>query len=383
MQKKILVISPTFAYPLTAGNRVRIHQLLLSLKNIGYEVHFLYINTEPFDQSQARENLWCDQLYVAPYHSPHKTFFSRAVRKLKRLLNWHAYTYLIDDWYDKSLDEFIIQLTHQIDFDVVMVEYVFFSKALECFGDQVLKIIDTHDVYTDRHLMYLENQKDPHWYFTTAQQEAKGLDRADIIIAIQENEKAFFSQLTDKKIVVVGHTVTLRELMPRFATTKAILFIGACNPMNIQGINAFMQHILPLVQTRFADVRLLLAGTICDAVGDVEACIKLGQVEDLETAYELADVVINPIPYGTGLKIKTIEALGYAKPLVTTSVGADGLEVGKDKAFLVSDTPEEFAEAIIQLFSNDQFARTLCRNAYQLAQQWNEKNFATLVSILG
>jgi polysaccharide biosynthesis protein PslH len=238
------------------------------------------------------------------------------------------------------------------------------------------------DVFTNRHALYLRHKQLPHWYSTTAEQEAKGLDRADIIIAIQNKEKDFFSKLTNNKIVVVGHTVTLQKPIQASFNTKIILCIGASNPMNIQGINFFIQEVFPLIRTRFADAKLLLAGAICDEIEDYEACIKLGKVEDPQPVYDLANVVINPVPYGTGLKIKTIEALGYAKPLVTTSIGADGLEDGKGRAFLVGDTREEFLDAIVTIFSDANVAENLAMSAYEFAKKWNEENLRTLESIL-
>jgi hypothetical protein len=383
MGKKILFISPTFPYPLTTGNRVRIRELLLILKELGHEVHFLYINTEPFDQRQVKENSWSDKVYVAPYNPPHKTFLRRAIRKIKRIFNYDsAFTYPIDSLYDPSLNQFITCIADQVSFDVVIVLHVFFSKALECFNEKVLKIIDTMDVFTNRHVLYLRHKQLPHWYSTTEEEEAKGLDRADIVIAIQNKEKEFFSKLTRKKIVVVGHTVTLQKSIHSYFDTKKILCVGASNPMNNQGLTFFIQEVFPIVRARFPNATLLLAGTICDGVEDCEACIKLGRVEDLQTVYDLANVVINPVPYGTGLKIKTIEALGYSKPLVTTSVGADGLEDGKDKAFLIGDTSQEFADAIVTIFSDAKVAENLAMNAYEFAKIWNEKNRRTLASIL-
>ncbi|HEY9664990.1 MAG TPA: glycosyltransferase, partial [Allocoleopsis sp.] len=104
--------------------------------------------------------------------------------------------------------------------------------------------------------------------------------------------------------------------------------------------------------------------------------------KELQEGYDLASLVINPIPYGTGLKIKTIEALGYAKPLVTTSVGAEGLEEGIDRAFLVADTPEAFAQAIITILDDPEVAARLSRQAYNFARQWNENNLRQLANIL-
>lgn len=379
----MLIISPTFPFPVTTGNRARIYKLLLDLKELGHDIYFLYINTEPFDQTQAEENGWTKKTFVAPYTPPHKTLFKRSLRKLKRILRLESgFLYSIDDWYDHSLDSYVLRLFEQIQFDVVIVEYVFFSKVLNCLNSDVLKLIDTHDIYTNRHRIYLENQQTPHWYSTTAAEEAKGLNRADIIVAIQPKEKAYFSTLTNKKVVVVGHTVTLAKSDRHLSTNKTILFFGANNPMNVQGINTFIQDAFPQIQHHFPQVELLLAGAICDAIEEHDHYTKLGRVENLKVVYDLADVVINPITFGTGLKIKTVEALGYGKPVVTTSIGAAGLETGINQAFLVADELIEFAQAIIRVLSDDALYENLSQNAYDFAQQWNQTNLQELANLL-
>ncbi|HEY5138669.1 MAG TPA: glycosyltransferase family 4 protein [Methylococcales bacterium] len=382
MTKKTLIISPTFPYPPNTGNRARIYQLLLNLKNLGQEVYLLYIDTEPFDESQVGENSWSTQTFVVPYTPPHKTLVSRILKKVQKKLGMQAgYTYSIDGWYDDSINAFITELANQICFDIVIVEYAFFSKALECFGDQTLKVIDTHDVYTNRHLIYLNNQQPPHWYSTTEADEAKGLDRADVIIAIQHKEKEFFTKITKKKVIVVGHTVQLHEPVQRYLTDKAIVFVGSSTPMNVQGINLFAKHVFPQIKGRFAELKLILAGTICDMVEDFDHCIKLGKAGSLKDIYGQADVVINPITFGTGLKIKTIEALGYAKPLVTTSIGAEGLENGINQAFLVADTTESFVQSVSNVLANSALANELSRNAYEFAKNWNEANLRELKNV--
>lgn len=383
MIRKILVISPTFPCPVTTGNRARIYEFLLNLKKIGHDVYFLYINIEPFDESQIGENSWSKKTFIAPYKPPHRALAKRIIRKLKRILGKEsAFLYSIDDWYDHSLDSFVTHLSSQIQFDTVIVEYVFFSKVLDCFGSNVLKMIDTHDVYTNRHRIYLENNQYPHWYSTTQGEESKGLDRADVVVAIQQNEKEIFSKLTHKKVVTIGHTVLLQKPIQQPSVDQVILFIGAGNPMNMKGINSFLQEVLPQVRLHYPKLQLILAGTICETVPDVDHCIKLGKVPHLKEVYDKACIVINPIPYGTGLKIKTIEALGYGKPLVTTSIGAEGLENGINQAFLVADTAESFAQAVINVLSDPTFANNLSRNAYDFAKAWNEASIRELKNVL-
>jgi glycosyltransferase involved in cell wall biosynthesis len=81
----------------------------------------------------------------------------------------------------------------------------------------------------------------------------------------------------------------------------------------------------------------------------------LGFVDDLPSFYQNAKMAISPLLEGTGVKIKNIEAIEYGLPIVTTSIGAQGLERFINRGLLIADTPKNFAEAIIKLCNNDEF----------------------------
>jgi glycosyltransferase involved in cell wall biosynthesis len=105
-------------------------------------------------------------------------------------------------------------------------------------------------------------------------------------------------------------------------------------------------------------------------------------VADVSDAYDASDIVIVPIRFGTGLKIKTIEALGRAKPTISTSVGAEGLEMARGKAMCVADEPEAFADAILQLVENGPQRRALSDAAFEFAAAWNAETDEAFASVL-
>ncbi|KAF0191349.1 MAG: group 1 glycosyl transferase [Gammaproteobacteria bacterium] len=378
--KKILLVSPTPTHPQTAGNRTRIDGLLSGLQQLGHDVYFCHVQSEPGDE-EAMRKVWGDRFFSVPYHRPHSPG-ARWKRKIQSIFKPDArYVYSIDEWYDPSIDGAITDLNERFRFDVVIVEYVFFSRILELFGNDVLKIVDTHDVFTDRHLKYLKNGQVPQWYSTTRQEEAKALDRADVVIAIQDLERDFFSGLTSRKVITIGHIVALREALKRDAG-KQILFVASDNPINSDGINQFIADAFPAIRNEVPGAELALAGSVCKAVNDQPGVVKLGRVDDLVPVYEAAAVVINPVRFNTGLSIKNLEALGYSKPLVTSPTGAEGLEDGAGSAFLLADSPGDFSEHIIKCLSDSDHASRLARGAYEYASAWNRKTIRQLGDIL-
>ena len=287
----------------------------------------------------------------------------------------------IDKWYNPRISRTAFSLHEKYKFDVVIAVYVFMSKVLESFDDNVLKIIDTHDIVTNRSTEFKDLGIADNFFSTSAAEEAKGLNRADKIIAIQDHENRFFQTLTDKEVVTIGHSVELSEPETRRETRKEILYIGTGNSANVQGINTFLEAALPLIRSRIPEFRLTLAGHICKFVDSHEGVERLGEVRDIKNAYNKADVVINPAIVGTGLKIKNIEALGFGKILIASSHSAAGLDI-ENPPFLIADSSEEFANTIVNVLSNLRLHNDLAIEAYQYAKRYNKQQIDATKNLL-
>jgi polysaccharide biosynthesis protein PslH len=384
-KKRILLISPIPTHPQHSGNCARVSSLISSLKSLDHEVYFVHIQ-ETSGNSQAMENAWGDFFFSVPYKSPssrHKTppkhIAHRLINKLKKMLgNDRCYNYGVDDWYDSGINCYLSELNQKIQPHVIIVEYVFFSKALECFGSTCLKVIDTHDIFANRYKIYEQKGQAPQWFSTTSREESRGLKRADVIVAIQSQEAKHLSQqLKNQEIVTVGHLVNLNRLQ-RPDRRNTILFLASGNPINIDAFQYFVKEVFPIALRKKPDMALILAGTICHYVKDSNNYTKLGEVESLEFAYSQADLVVNPIRFGTGLKIKNIEALAFGKPLITSSIGAVGMEEGINSAFEVADNPEQFSEVIISILTDEKYYQKISDKAYAFASNWNQSCLKSL-----
>jgi len=379
---KILFISPTPTHLQNAGNRIRIFKMVELFREQGHDVSFVYSNQESYD-AEGMRNYWGDNLYVVNYAAPPlrkknkwtDTFLNKINKDRKYYSN-------IDDFYNENLDTFLHELVIKNTFDIVIIEYVFLSKAFLNFPSETLKLLDTHDVMSNRHRLFLENGKQPSWYSTSASQEKLGLNRADHIISIQYNEENHFSKLTSKPITTIGHMVDNYPFKPTYPPRKKILFLGSNNPSNVYGIQAFIAEIFPPIRKSIPNIELIIVGSVCSKITDQEGIVKMGEMPNLASIYDLSDIVINPLTIGTGLKIKSIEALGFSKALISTSVGADGLEHGINSAFLVANNAEEFCKAINSIFFDPNIYLNLCNNATKFVDQWNSGIKVELCNLL-
>jgi len=381
---KILVISPTPTHPQDAGNRSRIFSLLTALKSAGHTVNFAFVRMEGGDE-QGMSKSW-DGFWPIPYRQPNDRWFKRQYDMLAKRFGFEkVWPYLVDDWYTPDIDRHVSSIRDALKPDVVMVEYVFLSKVFDCFQRGVLKIIDTHDVFGNRHLTFFENDVRPQWFYTTPQEEKKALGRADVVLAIQENEAKSFASFCDAKVMTVGHLAKIQKVDPDAGDSDGlgpILFVGSANASNVEGLKWFLQEVLPLLHQQLPDVKVDIVGNCVEYFTPQEGVSFVGKVPDLAQYYRRAQVVVNPLRFGTGLKIKSIEALAYGKPLVTTSVGADGLGEGEQHAFLLADSADEFAGGIFQCLAEPALAEALSCAAIDFVQSYNKRAIQPLHELL-
>jgi len=157
--------------------------------------------------------------------------------------------------------------------------------------------------------------------------------------------------------------------------------VGGPMGINVHGITWFIEQVLPLVRGRVPSVELWLVGGICDRVrSDLPHVRRLGFVERLDELYGRVAAVINPQRFGTGLSIKSVEALAYGAPLVATDSGARGLEEGAGVAFLQADSPEAFSQCLVGLLRDSAQAEALAARGAAFAGQYYRRNVEALAA---
>jgi hypothetical protein len=275
------------------------------------------------------------------------------------------------------------ELAKRIKPNCVQIEYAFFSYLFECFDEPVFKILDTHDILAGRERLFLRQRREPEWFYTTETQEAIALNRADCIVAIQEQERSYFKGLTPKPVATVGHMIELRAPRHPSTTQPTAIFIGSGNSVNQDAVGFLVEKIWPLVRASVPEATLEVCGRVCaDATTGLPGVHLVGEVANVSEVYDRAWLVLCPLRFGTGLKIKSIEALGQGKALVTTSSGCAGIEDGEGKAFLRGDLAEAFASHCINVLTERNVRNSLEQGAYEYATAWNLHQRCNLLKVL-
>jgi glycosyltransferase involved in cell wall biosynthesis len=283
--------------------------------------------------------------------------------------------------------EHVVRLARELRPDVVIQNYAHAATALTpAVSLGALKVLDTHDVFTRRNEKFLPlgiDYRGTMPSFDTADEEARALAHADVVIGIQEHDSHYFRQITDRPVVTVGHLAPVVPLPVRSGAARRLLFIGSASLVGKANLDRFLENVFPLVRAREPAATLVIAGEIGRLVDTLPAgCERLPYAENLRRLYEDIDVAISCEMMATGLSIKNTTALAFGRPLVTTPMGARGLEDGIGHAFVVARHEAEFADAVVELLRDGERRRRLGEGAATFAHATNRRNEKNLRAVL-
>jgi succinoglycan biosynthesis protein ExoO len=252
----------------------------------------------------------------------------------------------------------------------VVAEYVWMVSTLKCVPHGIVKVVDTHDMMHRRDDIYSKHGINP-WIRVTKEEEAAILSQANIVVAIQEDEAILFREMMPgKKVVTAGHWVEKIERMPCDEMSNGVMFVGSNNPSNEHCLREFIETTWPKIMAEVPDASLRVYGKVAEMAdfGAFEGIVPVGFVSTLDPAYACAKVVVNPIVLGTGLKIKTVEALAKGKAVVCTSEGCAGMPIDGE-AFQMRNGKDAFASAVIDLLKDGTGRRALEERAFTYAKK--------------
>lgn len=226
----------------------------------------------------------------------------------------------------------------------------------------------THNVNSRRTDLYRSHGQPLDFLPMTTAEETALLARADVIVAIQEREaEAFRRMLPGHRVVTVPMPVRAIPQPEKSAIAGRCVFVGGFSGHNIEALQWLLRDIWPQVRAAHPAAELVVAGTVGKAVANPPPGVRLiGPLSDLGKFYAEASVSLVPLPMGTGLKIKLVEAMGQGRAVVTTRAGAEGFaELEEGRVAVVADDAPAFAAAVVKLLGDPEWRRAVA--ARQLA----------------
>lgn len=346
VNRRILVAADVHTHPVRGGNQQCIMQYVEMLRKLDCEVYFLYLDLYEgrFIDDETRQ-YWGDHFFY--YRTPGWQIITQKVR---RRIEHRYYSPHLDVYYPQGLTRFVNKLHTQYCFDGLIVNYIWNSKLAEC--NIPIKAIYTHDVFTNRNEKL--GVKDA-WYSYSQEEEAKAIARFPEVLSIQDEESEWFRKLAPNSNVRTVYSSFTFVDQPVTAN-KNILFFSGGGKLNKDGINRFIREVWPVLKEHDGEMRLLLGGSICDTFKDErlpEDIILKGRFDNPDDFYSMGDICINPVFNGSGLKIKTFEALAHGKVTIVDPHSAKGVYQPDAIPLYLASSPQDYVNVIIHFIGNE------------------------------
>lgn len=368
---KILFVSPNSdAFDPTQGSTQRSNLLLNACAQLTkVDVVSYYTNNKPDTESYK----FIFQQYIPFTTSPGR------LKKLMRLCTpWKVESVfpICRDW-ENILDRII----KEQNYDFIVIRYIPMASAcgLLKYADRLILDVDDDPIdvatisaknaKTFRNRLYFKFMKQTlKITMRTIKKSVKYLFYSNVLQVDSENSKFLPN--------VPFYSVNQNDVDSKYIVSHRLMFVGDMYYQpNIKGVEHFLNDVYPDIKKMYPDTTFHIVGKISDESLIEQWTIKganvRGFVDNLIKEYAEAECIVVPMYSGGGTCIKILEAMQMLRPIVTTSVGFRGY----DKFFknnvdlIVADTNKTFAEGIVSIFEDKQFAKELTENAQQHYQQ--------------
>ncbi|MEW5804409.1 MAG: glycosyltransferase family 4 protein [bacterium] len=391
---RLLYITPVVPCPSGNGFAMRAFQVLWALST-KYSVYLLVVNNVPGNPSMSRKVMDICQnsalVPLEPFKDVRVIARSLAYRFAyrffgKRILLPKEYLFLT-----RKRMKSITRIFQDIDFDVIHVFRLFMAPYAQPFTDKDFSGIyqlDLDDIESLKRQrlseLYKENghramaekmARDAQQYEEIERSTLPCFDR--VFVCSPLDKERIRQNYHCKKVDVLPNVMNIPEgeSEERISLPFTFLFVGALGYYpNSEGIIYFCEKVLPLLRRKSPmEFRINIAGAWFPRkdkkkLARLKEVRLLGFIDDIGPYYKDAHCVLIPIRAGGGTRIKALEAFAYRKPVVSTPLGVEGIDVQHEKQVLISDTAEKFAEDCIRIMTDPPLRSSLGKNALHFVQ---------------
>ncbi|MCB2207736.1 MAG: glycosyltransferase family 4 protein [Bacteroidetes bacterium] len=382
---KVLFICNKSPWPPGEGGPIAMNNLITGLIEAGHQVKVLAVNSNKYSVDPDRipedykKSTGIELAYV-----------DLAIKPLDAFLNLFSNkSYHVERFISKGFHAKLIEILKRDRFDVVQIETLYMSPYIETIREYTgAKIfLRAHNI---EHMIWqriMESTKNPikKWYLkhlvrTLRNYEYNSLVKYDGIIPISYVDAKFFSGITKTPVRAISFGIDPDQIDKEIygKPENALFHIGSMNWVpNIEGIKWFLEEAWPLIHETFPELKCYLAGR------GMPDWIYQMQLENVEVVGEVPDayefikskaISIAPLFSGSGIRIKIIESMAQARAVISTTIGAEGINYTNGEHIMIADDQQTFLEAVRFLYPHPERSKKMGENARKLIlQQHNNK----------
>lgn len=369
----ILVLSPFAPYPLDQGGKIRVFNIIKYLSRDHRVTLACFFGATAPDLGLL--NGYCEDI-IAVERAPNLIKDMVSSLLSEEPFNYTAYS-------SDSLRSALHRVLEKKTFDLVQIEFSTMWQYADLFKG-IPVVLDAHNLEYEiirqvrefyksplRKLLYSLEEKKLRFKEEQAWRECR------LCFTVSDVERqliSLHSGLVDKTTTIPnGVDLERFPFTPKTEIDNQLLFLGGMRfQPNLDSARYLLKDIWPAVRGRVPDAKLDIVGSelwrLKGRAGQ-EGTAFLENVPDVLPYFRRADVLLVPLRYGAGTRVKILEAMAAGLPVVTTSKGCEGLEVVHKEHMLIADSPEAFASAVSSVLGDFGLRKTMVGRARKLVEK--------------
>jgi polysaccharide biosynthesis protein PslH len=383
----ILILSPFFPYPLTQGGKIRVFNIIKYLAR-NHRITLACLSEEKVTDYGPLKD-YCEGVLVT-YKKP-----STAKDLFRFLTGPDPFNYV--RYASAEMRAGLAGLADQKSFDAVLIEFSMMWQYADIFRGTTVAL-DEHNIEYNmirqlkdqsrglRKILYGIEEKRVRKLEEQAWRECSHC----FTVSGEERDIVAASAGHPEKVTEIRNCADLERFvfLPRTDFSGRVLFL--CGMDYLPGLDSalyFMGELFPLIREKLPEIKLDIVGRDLHKVSgrfSFKGVEYHENVPDVLPWFRKADLLVVPLRYGAGTRIKIIEAMAAGLPVVSTSKGSEGIAASDGRHLLLADTPEDFAGAVARLMGDRGLAEHLARHARQLVEErysW-EKGATMMATVL-
>lgn len=369
----ILLLSPWLPWPPFDGARIRILETLRYLARRHCVSLVTTVRRSEEVPNISELNGFCERIITAILSDQTSVVLRRLSTGLVRgrplIESFH---------YDSHLAKQVNRLTSQYAYDIIHIEFPFLAPYLRAVSprSRARKVLSMHNIESirfERELQY--SSPTARWFLIRCNRfffkswEKKALREFDGITAVSDRERVWIQQYAlAAKVELVPNGVDTAYFQPTPTSkgVRSVVFTGLMeHPPNVDAVTWFCDKIFPVLRRKLPDLCFKIVGR-----KPHPKVLELGKRQGVHVTGEVADIrpyiaeslaLVVPLRSGGGTRLKILEAMAMGCPVISTTLGAEGLEVTAGRNVLIADTTDQFISQILTLLASPEMANEIAK----------------------
>ncbi|HHE54857.1 MAG TPA: glycosyltransferase, partial [Caldithrix abyssi] len=360
VNQRMLICDPLMPMWDRASSSLRLFNYIKILKKLGNHITFL----ARVGSTDTKYKKTLQQLGIEVYEND------------RRALSFAGYK--VDaDWPEIHYD--ILFEERKFDLAILSFWYLaeYYLNLIRKKSPATKIIVDTVDIHFVRELREAQLKKDKQLEKAALENKEREIQvyrQADRLWAVtEEDRRQIAPYVKNIPVDIVPNIHQPVSVKKEFEQTSDLLFVGNfSHKPNVDAVQYFVNSIFPQIKKELKKVKFYIVGN--NPPPEIqqlnrEDIVVTGFVPDLKPYLVKARISVSPLRYGAGMKGKIGEALSYGLPVVTTSIGAEGMNLVHGKHALIADTAKDFAQQVVKLYKNQALWEKLSKSGKKLIEE--------------